>query len=85
MVARALPPAAEKWLPTILEGEIGKRVDRELASKGSELVEKQVLKELRDLGTRRLARLFVAGLAVSVLVLAGATLAIIKFAPEWLG
>lgn len=84
MVSRAIPPAADKWLPDILQKEVGVRVQQELATKGTELVRKQVLNELRELGRKRLVRLFVFGLVTSILVLSGATAAIIRFAPWWL-
>lgn len=84
MVSRAIPPVAEQKLPAIMERQIGERVERELAGRGSDLVRKQVLTELRELGKKKLVRLFVLGLFTSVVVLSAVTAAIIKYAPKWL-
>lgn len=85
MVARAIPPAAEKWLPEILREEVGGRVHQELSSKGTELVRKQVLNELRELGRKRLVRLFVTGLITTAAILTILTVAIVHYAPVWQG
>lgn len=85
MVARAIRPAADRFLPEVLEREVGQHVERELAGRGTELVRKQVLTELRELGRKKLVRLFVVGLITSVVVLSAVTAAIIKFVPRFPG